>query len=148
MAKSVTPIFFPLLLYKILLVVAYNLYDVLSFGDTNSIGSNYLNYVKLAYDKGLIGGYTDGTFKPKNTVTRAEMAAFLCRVEDKINGTSDNVIKGKVTTESPMVKSVTPIFFPLLLYKILLVVAYNLYDLPSVPSIPTFTPLTVVTKLG
>ena len=74
--------------------------DVLSFGDTNSIGSNYLNYVKLAYDKGLIGGYTDGTFKPKNTVTRAEMAAFLCRVEDKINGTSDNVIKGKVTTVS------------------------------------------------
>ena len=44
-----------------------------------------------------------------------------------------------------MAKSVTPIFFPLLLYKILLVVAYNLYDLPSVPSMPTFTPLTVVT---
>ena len=39
--------------------------ETLSFGDTNSIGSNYLNYVKLAYDKGLIGGYTDGTFKPK-----------------------------------------------------------------------------------
>ena len=50
--------------------------ETLSFGDTNSIGSNYLNYVKLAYDKGLIGGYTDGTFKPKNTVTRAEMAPF------------------------------------------------------------------------
>ena len=51
--------------------------ETLSFGDTNSIGSDYLNYVKLAYDKGLIGGYTNGTFKPKNTVTRAEMAALV-----------------------------------------------------------------------
>ena len=33
----------------------------------------------------------------KITVTRAEMAAFLCRVEDKLNTTVDNVVKGKVT---------------------------------------------------
>ena len=74
--------------------------ETLSFGDTNSIGSNYLNYVKLAYDKGLIGGYTDGTFKPKNTVTRAEMAAFLCRVEDKLAADTENVVRGKVTAVS------------------------------------------------
>ena len=74
--------------------------ETLSFGDASSIGSNYLNYVKLAYDKGLIGGYTDGTFKPKNTVTRAELAAFLCRVEDKLNANLDNVVKGKVTAVS------------------------------------------------
>lgn len=74
--------------------------ETLSFGDTNSIGSSYLNYVKLAYDKGLIGGYTDGTFKPKNTVTRAEMAAFLCRVEDKLAADTDNVVRGKVTAVS------------------------------------------------
>lgn len=71
--------------------------DTLSFSDTNSIGSSYLNYVKLAYDKGLIGGYTDGTFKPANTVTRAEMAAFLCRTEDKLNTELTNVIRGEVT---------------------------------------------------
>lgn len=74
--------------------------EALSFSDTSTIGSNYLNYVKLAYDKGLIGGYTDGTFKPKNTVTRAEMAAFLCRVEDKLNNDADNVLRGKVTSVS------------------------------------------------
>ena len=72
----------------------------LSFGDANAIGSNYLNYVKLAYNKGLIGGYTDGTFKPKNTVTRAEMAAFLCRVEDKLNANIENVVKGTVNNVS------------------------------------------------
>lgn len=74
--------------------------ETLSFGDTNSIGSDYLNYVKLAYDKGLIGGYTDGTFKPKNTVTRAEMAAFLCRVEDKLAADTENVVRGEVTAVS------------------------------------------------
>ena len=71
--------------------------ETLSFGDAGSIGSDYLNYVKLAYDKGLIGGYTDGTFKPKNTVTRAEMAAFMCRVEDKLNADLNNVVRGEVT---------------------------------------------------
>ncbi len=72
----------------------------LSFSDTDQIGSNYLNYVKLAWNKGLIGGYTDGTFKPKNTVTRAEMVAFLCRVEDKLGVSGENVVNGKVTAIS------------------------------------------------
>lgn len=74
--------------------------EALSFSDTSTIGSNYVNYVKLAYDKGLIGGYTDGTFKPKNSVTRAEMAAFFCRVEDKLDSNVNNVIRGKVTAVS------------------------------------------------
>ena len=71
--------------------------ETLSFGDASSIGSKYLNYVKLAYDKGLIGGYTDGTFKPSRTVSRAEMAAFMCRVEDKLNADLNNVVRGEVT---------------------------------------------------
>lgn len=72
--------------------------DSLSFSDTNTIGSKYRSYVNLAYDKGLIGGYTDNTFKPKNTVTRAEMSAFLCRVEDKLNADLNNVVRGEVTS--------------------------------------------------
>lgn len=71
--------------------------QTLSFGDAGAISSEYLNYVKLAYDKGLIGGYTDGTFKPKNTVTRAEMAAFMCRVEDKRNAAVANVVRGTIS---------------------------------------------------
>ncbi len=71
--------------------------EELAFSDANTIGSKYMNYVKLCYDKGLIGGYTDGTFKPKNTVTRAEMSAFLCRVEDQLNSDLDNVVRGTVT---------------------------------------------------
>lgn len=74
--------------------------DTLSFLDASGISSAYQNYVKLAYDKGLIGGYTDGTFKPKNTVTRAELAAFLCRVENQLDTTAENVVRGDVSAIS------------------------------------------------
>lgn len=70
--------------------------EYISFTDASKIGSKYLNYVKAAYKLGLIGGYTDGTFKPQNKVTRAEMAAFLSRCEDQMNIVSTNVTLGTI----------------------------------------------------
>lgn len=32
------------------------------------------------FDKGIITGYEDGSFKPNNTITRAEFAAMVCRM--------------------------------------------------------------------
>ncbi|MCK4827346.1 S-layer homology domain-containing protein, partial [bacterium] len=29
------------------------------------------------YDQGITGGYPDGTYRPENQVSRAEMAVFL-----------------------------------------------------------------------
>ena len=40
-------------------------------GSPNAIAIQYLS------DKGVIGGYPDGTFRPRNTVNRAELAKFL-----------------------------------------------------------------------
>lgn len=37
----------------------------------------YAKYVNFAAQKGYISGYEDGSFKPENTITRAEMAAIL-----------------------------------------------------------------------
>ncbi|MBQ2004448.1 MAG: S-layer homology domain-containing protein, partial [Peptococcaceae bacterium] len=71
-----------------------------AFTDGPSIDSKYANYVKLAYDKGLIGGYTDKTFKPKNTVTRAELASFLCRVENQLTTVPSNAVRGEITAIS------------------------------------------------
>lgn len=69
----------------------------LTFTDTANIGSKYVNYVKVADSLGLVKGYTDGSFKPQNKVTRAEMAAFLTRVQ-ALNGIkSSNVISGEIT---------------------------------------------------
>jgi hypothetical protein len=34
-------------------------------------------YIEELYDQGITGGYPDGTYRPENLVTRAEMAVFL-----------------------------------------------------------------------
>ena len=39
----------------------------------------YANAVNCLYEAGLIGGYEDGTYKPNNPVTRAEIAVLLQR---------------------------------------------------------------------
>ena len=67
------------------------------FVDSNKIGKAYIDYVKLAYDKRLIGGYPDKTFRPQKTVTRAELSAFLCRVENQLGIVPKGVILGKVS---------------------------------------------------
>ncbi len=47
-----------------------------SFSDVESSHANYTAITTLA-DMGIINGYTDGTFKPDNAVTRAEMAKLI-----------------------------------------------------------------------
>ena len=51
----------------------------LSFRDGADIGSDYRSYVKTAAELGLIGGYADGTFRPKATLTRAAAAVLISR---------------------------------------------------------------------
>lgn len=82
--------------------------EYLEFGDVSSISTEYLSYVKAAKSLGLIGGYTDGTFKPRNKVNRAEMAAFLSRAEDKMTTISaDNLAIGTVSAVDGINVSVT-----------------------------------------
>ena len=69
----------------------------LTFTDASQIGSDYLNYVKVADSLELLKGYDDGSFKPTNKVTRAEMAAFLTRIQNIIGVKADNVIFGDIT---------------------------------------------------
>ncbi len=43
-----------------------------NFSDQNEIKEQYLDSVKLCIQQGFIQGYPDTTFKPENTLTRAE----------------------------------------------------------------------------
>ncbi len=51
--------------------------DQLTFSDKNEVSDWSAGYIYDAVQKGYIVGYPDGTFKPKNTVTRAEIARIL-----------------------------------------------------------------------
>jgi len=50
------------------------------FSDVKST-SWYYSYVTRLAELKITGGYTDGTFRPNNSVTRAEFVTFLCNVK-------------------------------------------------------------------
>lgn len=50
-------------------------YDL--FKDSNRASEEKAKYILIAYDKGLITGYSDKTFRPQGTLTRAEAAMLL-----------------------------------------------------------------------
>ena len=49
----------------------------LPFDDRDQIASWSAGYIKAAVDKGILSGYEDGTFRPKQVVTRGEVAKIL-----------------------------------------------------------------------
>ncbi|MDI7744006.1 S-layer homology domain-containing protein [Lysinibacillus fusiformis] len=56
----------------------------------SDVPSTYKNsgYIQSAAEAGIINGYPDGTFKPKEKVTRGHMAAFIARAFDLPSGTT------------------------------------------------------------
>ena len=55
--------------------------DLSAFSDCASIASCYRNAVSWAAENGIIKGYNDGTFRPNNVITRAQLAAILARFD-------------------------------------------------------------------
>lgn len=49
----------------------------LDFADAGSIQTWAKPYIAQALESGLISGYADGTFRPKGSVSRAELGALL-----------------------------------------------------------------------
>lgn len=47
--------------------------------DWSDIDEGYYEYVTRAYLMDIFTGYPDGTFRPKDNITRAETAAIICR---------------------------------------------------------------------
>lgn len=53
--------------------------------DEDDIGKENLRYVKLAYTMGILTGYEDGTFQPKDEIARSEASALIFRAWQKYN---------------------------------------------------------------
>lgn len=54
-----------------------------SISDWNSIPDDYKSYVADAYSKGILSGYSDGSFESNNSLTRAEASAVILRLIDQ-----------------------------------------------------------------
>lgn len=58
---------------------------ILEFSDINSIGKWAIDAVDTVSDNGFMNGYEDGSFRPKNKLTRAEAVVILDRFSNKIS---------------------------------------------------------------
>lgn len=82
--------------------------EVLGFTDSRSFSNYSRHMIQAVCDKGIIGGYTDGSFRPKNNVTRGHVAAMLTRaVGTPLRESGEHVlggVYGNVTIASSDVK--------------------------------------------
>ncbi|MCC2686630.1 MAG: S-layer protein, partial [Paenibacillaceae bacterium] len=74
-----------------------NMNASLPFTDANKIPAGSVGYVKVAVDRGLINGFEDNTFRPNQSVTRAQIAALMDRAGDQMPGSADGLVNGTVT---------------------------------------------------
>ncbi len=63
------------------------------FTDGDSISPNLVPYVSIAYERGLISGYPDGTFRPTKGITRAETVVLLNRVSKQAMADIDKEVR-------------------------------------------------------
>lgn len=71
----------------------------LGFLDTYKIPMQARGYVQIAVEEGIIKGYGDGSFKPLETLSRAEAATLFYRVDRKLkNEVDDKEVSGRVTS--------------------------------------------------
>ncbi|MBQ3055601.1 MAG: S-layer homology domain-containing protein [Oscillospiraceae bacterium] len=86
-------------------------YSVLSsFKDVASISNSIKVYVAIAVEKGLINGFTDGTFRGQATLTRAQAATLLWRAfqfgsDNKSSASDSSSTQGNQETPGPVVDS-------------------------------------------
>lgn len=84
------------------------------FSDVGAISTAAQPYVALAIENEIISGYTDGTFRGQNTITRAEAAAILWRAfqygnDEKVIGDDTVTLKPTASPKaSPSPEPTTP----------------------------------------
>ena len=71
--------------------------DVLPYRDDKDIPSRARGYISLLWTNGLMQGNEDGTFKPLANVTRAEMAALMAKLDEKMGKLPDKRVQGTVS---------------------------------------------------
>ena len=94
--------------------------EELGFKDAEDIPEAGVGYAALAWEKGIVTGYEDGTFRPNASITRAEIAAMLDRIGDRLPLPGDSAfvqlaaeVSGTVSGQLILVKDGVSQPFPL-----------------------------------
>jgi hypothetical protein len=69
----------------------------LTFSDAAEVSAQAAPFVGKSQELGLVTGFTDSTFKPKETVTRAQIATILSRADQYIPNDAQRDVSGIVT---------------------------------------------------
>ena len=69
---------------------------VLNFLDAVDVPQDKVGYVAVALANGLLAGYPDGTLKPNQVLTRAELSALLQRADERRGWLRDFEVRGIV----------------------------------------------------
>lgn len=72
----------------------------LDYTDADSIASNILPYVDYVTDQGIMTGMDDGSFSASGTVTRAQIAVMLSRVDERCDYSFDRVRISAIDTDA------------------------------------------------
>ncbi|WP_163855904.1 S-layer homology domain-containing protein [Paenibacillus elgii] len=67
-----------------------------SFADSKDFSSWASGYINAAVSLKIVQGFEDNSFKPKDKVTRAQMATFLSRADKEATSRSSRVVTGYV----------------------------------------------------
>ncbi|UJF36116.1 S-layer homology domain-containing protein [Paenibacillus hexagrammi] len=78
-----------------------------SFTDNNEISYSALGYVNAAVSLNVVNGFEDGSFQPKGSVTRAQMAAFLSRSQSDLTELPQHAVRGYLTSLSSSTISIS-----------------------------------------
>ena len=76
----------------------------LTYKDATSVPASAVGYVKYASDNDILKGMDDGTFSPRTSVTRAQIAVMLSRVVEKCDY---NFTSGKLMSVNTSGRTVT-----------------------------------------
>ncbi len=76
--------------------------EELDYKDESFIPQGSVGYIYVADEEDMMTGYPDGTFRPFDKVTRAQMAVMVSRLEGKVDGDNDedddfDIYRGEIT---------------------------------------------------
>ncbi len=77
--------------------IDYSQWNSMAGYPSDVMDTTYLASVKYLIDKKILTGYSDGTFKPENPITRAEIAVAVAKATNRTSGLDAFAAKNKFT---------------------------------------------------